>query len=182
MRVFSRRRMARAWRSSSARCAFWPAATRCRLRRACGGYDPGAHLRKPFRGNLANPRGAAGNDHRLALHRNSPYRLRRQSPTPGPPVSTITFERSASHSLAAGRRKREVIRIVRSPTALSRSSDLLSVRARAFARCHWAGVWEPEYRGHYRTDPGGGWSPMAMERPLRLRRLPGEFVVERVHS
>ena len=28
--------------------------------------DPGAHLRKPFRGNLANPRGAAGNDHRSA--------------------------------------------------------------------------------------------------------------------
>jgi len=41
--------------------------------------DPGAHLRKPFRGNLANPRGATGNDHRLALHRNSPYRLRRQA-------------------------------------------------------------------------------------------------------
>jgi hypothetical protein len=43
--------------------------------------DPGAHLRKPFRGNLANPRGTAGNDHRLALHQNSPYRLRRQSIT-----------------------------------------------------------------------------------------------------
>ena len=41
--------------------------------------DPGAPLRKPVRGNLANPRGTAGNDDRLALHRNSPYRLRRQS-------------------------------------------------------------------------------------------------------
>jgi hypothetical protein len=36
-------------------------------------------LRKPFRGNLANPRGTAGNDHRLALNQKSPYRLRRKS-------------------------------------------------------------------------------------------------------
>ena len=41
--------------------------------------DPSVHLRKQFRGNLANPRDTAGNDHRLALHQNSPYRLRRQS-------------------------------------------------------------------------------------------------------
>ncbi len=65
--------------------------------------DPGAHLRKPFRGNLANPRGAAGNDHRLALHRNSPYRVRRQS-IAGPKNQPDSAIHAASTSAAGPRR------------------------------------------------------------------------------
>jgi hypothetical protein len=89
-----------------------------------------------------------------------------------------------SRVLTAARR-REVIHIVPSTTALSRSSVFLCARE---------GIVTLPLGGRLgtgivadinpaRTDPSGDWSPVAMERPAQAGRLPpGDIVVERVHS
>ena len=52
---------------------------------------------------------------------------------------------------------------------------------RDFSRNYWKSTDVADINPA-RTDPGGGWSPVAMERPAQAGGLPGDIVVKRVHS